>query len=155
MSFADSPPPPPSLSRAPTEPALGAARYAPPAPPPRAWSAEQDPSAGVVVAIVEQVAQAARAALRHQSLPDRAVLVDAGRGGLEHVLFVEHQPGLRWAILSRASVVAIGLQYSRAVAEQILEALPAGGTWCLVLGPEGCAAVALSDPRAAAEDDRS
>lgn len=152
MPFADSPPPLPSFSRAPTEPALGEPRRAPQEPSERPWDPEEDPSAGVVVAIVEQVARAVRAALRHESLPDRAVLIDAGRGGLEHVAFVEHSPGLRWSILSRASVVAIGLEYSRAVAEQIAEALPSCGAWCLVLGPEGCAAVALSDPWAAVDE---
>ncbi|MEZ4392820.1 MAG: hypothetical protein R3A48_17160 [Polyangiales bacterium] len=108
-----------------------------------------------MVSIVEQVARDLRAALRHEPLPDRAVLIDAGRGGLEHVAFVEHPLGMRWAILSRASVVAIGLRYSRAVAEQILESLAAGGTWCLVLGPEGCAAVALGEVGASTRPERA
>lgn len=104
-----------------------------------------------VAAIIDSISRDVVLALRRDGRRDLAVVVDAGREGIELPDAVDHEAGHRWTIMPRTEAFELGREHTLQAGELLAEALPHGETWVLVLGPQGSAAVPLVEahPRGA------
>ncbi len=100
-----------------------------------------------VTEIIERIATDAVFALRRDGRHDLAVVVVAGRAGIELPDEVITETGVTWTIMPRAEALAFGRVHTLEAGDLLAEELPPGTSWVLVLGPEGAAAVKMRQRR--------